>query len=224
MGERGYCRRWLQFITPTLPPLPPVGNASATIPVRKIILRGAICSEPAARQTCCIWGIWVRVGFPPPVSQLCPAHGGAKKVNLSVGPVIVTPNHQCLFLFISLPPNHSRPYYSSSADPISVQLSSPIIPHNNSRVYFFIGLYISWLFRHPPSGYPISDQLFPPPIIRAFFFILNSRHTTSDPITVHQQTKVQLNYRHPSSSIKCFTLALNVWLYTFCVDLHTEGG
>ena len=31
------------IVAEALPPLQPVGNASATIPVRKIILRGAIC-------------------------------------------------------------------------------------------------------------------------------------------------------------------------------------
>ena len=57
----------------------------------------------------------------------------------------------------------SRPYSSSSADLSSVQLSSSIIPHQQSRLYFVIRLYIYWLFHHPLPGYPISDQLFSSP-------------------------------------------------------------
>ena len=66
----------MQCLNPPLPPLPPLDNASSPIPIGKVLLRGAIHREPAVRQTCCIWGIWVRFSFPTPVSHLCPAHGG----------------------------------------------------------------------------------------------------------------------------------------------------
>ena len=48
---------------------------------------------------------------------------------------------------------------SLKVDLSSVQLLSPIIPHQQSRVQFVIRLYIYWLFINHPSGYPISDQL-----------------------------------------------------------------
>ena len=57
----------------------------------------------------------------------------------------------------------SRPYSSSSSDLSSVQLSSSIIPHQQSRLYFVIRLYIYWLFYHFLPGYPISDKLWSPP-------------------------------------------------------------
>ena len=46
---------------------------------------------------------------------------------------------------------------------------SPIIPHQKKRVDFMIRLYIYWLLRHHPSGYPTSDQLLSPPIISDYF-------------------------------------------------------
>ena len=49
--------------------------------------------------------------------------------------IIVTPHHQFLFLFTPpSPPTYSRPYSSSSVKLISVQLSSPIVPHQKSSV------------------------------------------------------------------------------------------
>ena len=80
--------------------------------------------------------------------------------------IIITSYHQCLFFLLFSPRTpHGRPYSSSSADLSSVKLLWPIIPHHQIRVHFVIILYIYLLFRHLPSGYPISDQLSSPPII-----------------------------------------------------------
>ena len=56
--------------------------------------------------------------------------------------IIVTPHHQCLNLFIPLPQHIIRPYSYSFSGLISVELSLPIIPHQQSRIHFLIRVYI----------------------------------------------------------------------------------
>ena len=73
-GRGGYHRRWAQLLPLTLPPIMPFSVASDPLLVNKGLSKGAGHWGLAAVQTCRIWGIWVRVGSPPPVSQLCPTH------------------------------------------------------------------------------------------------------------------------------------------------------
>ena len=84
------------------------------------------------------------------------------------------PSSVPIFVHFPHPTPHSITYSSSSADLSSVQLLSPIIPHQQIRVNFVIRYYIYWLFYRPPSRYPISDQLLS-------LTIIISRHP-------HQQT------------------------------------
>ena len=88
----------------------------------------------------------------------------------------------------------SRPCSSSSEYLSSVQLLPTIISHQQIRVHFLIKLYIYWLFRHPPSGYPISYQLSSPPIISDYFCTF----TSPDP---PYQTLFQFIIKPKSSSI-----------------------
>ena len=47
--------------------------------------------------------------------------------------------------------------------PLWSTLSPSIIPNQKIRLNVVNRLYIDWLFHHPLPGYPISDQLSPPP-------------------------------------------------------------
>ena len=116
-----------------------------------------------------------------------------QKVNLDVGPIIVTPHHQCLFVFIYFPPTHIITYSSSSEDLSSVQLSSPIIPHQNSRIFFFIRLYIYWLFHHPHQDnlYQINYR-HPPSSVSIFSIHLTSPHSRPYSSSSSDLSSVQL--------------------------------
>ena len=74
-GDR---RRWAPLMFPPSTPLPPVGGVSVPPPIIIGLLRGTGNWDPAARRTCCIWGIGGRDGSLHPGSQLCPACGSAK--------------------------------------------------------------------------------------------------------------------------------------------------
>ena len=80
---------------------------------------------------------------------------------------------------------HNISYSSLSADLSVVGLLSPIIPHQQSKVYFVIRLYIYWLFRHPHQDtlYPINYSVTPHHHIMSL--------PSADRIPIHQQIPFQ---------------------------------
>ena len=64
------------------------------------------------------------------------------------------PSSKPILVHFPSPPLQIRPWNSSSADLISVQLLSPITPHHQSKVYFVIINYIYWLLCQPHIRIP----------------------------------------------------------------------
>ena len=93
------------------------------------------------------------------------------------------------YIFPFPPPPHSRLQNISSADLSSVQVLSPIIPHQKSKVNVFIRFYIYVLFRHPHIRITYNILI----IITShhnclFLFISFPPSPTIDSKTVHHPT------------------------------------
>ena len=139
--------------------------------------------------------------------------------------IIVTSHVQCLFFHLPLPPTHiRRPYYSSSEDLSSIQLLSPIIPHQQSRVHFFIRFYIYLLFCHPPSGYPISYQLSPSPITSAYFCSFLSHHPPHQTISSSSEDLSSIQFLSPIIPHQQSRVNFFIRLYVYWLLRHPPSG
>ena len=187
MGERGYSRIWLQFLTPTFPPIPPVRNAAVMIPVRKVLLRGTIRWETATRQTCCIWGIWVRVGFPPPVSQLYPARGGAQSETVGCSSYCHPPSSVPIFVHLPLPYPYKNLFQFISRPKFSSIIVTHHPPSEYQSLFFHQTLYLL-IILSPPIRIPYIRSIIVTPHHQCLLFSFASRYPTADHIPVHQQT------------------------------------
>ena len=111
---------------------------------------------------------------------------------LFIRSIIATNHHQWVSLLNPPPPLHKnkRPYSSSSADLCSGQLLSPIIPHQQSRVFFFpYPIYIDYsVIPHQDTLYHINYN-HSTSTVTVFINLPPPHIHTAAPITVHFQTK-----------------------------------
>ena len=189
----GSCRSWLQFLTPYLPPLPPVGNTSATIYFGKGLLRGAIRWYPVVIQTCCIWGIWVRVGFPPPVSILCPACGSAQSESIGWSNYCHSPSS--VHIFVHFPPPY--PQHTLFQFINRPKFSSIIVTHNppseEKSIFCHHNLY-PLIIPSPPIRIPYIRSIIVTPHHQCLFFFIHLTLPHSRPYSTSSEdlSSVQL--------------------------------